>query len=240
MRIVLLALTILAGAAPAPDRTLETFLARLQRACASNDRGAVAALIDYPLTVFASGWNIPVKDRATFLQSYDAFFTEDVKDAIAAASIKQQMAPGAAFVPFGNVLRIKRIDGGFRIMAIVMPPPGQKLRAARSGTTRVSFPAHYDVTQYAGSLALGERELYVVRAKRNELLEVRLDGFAGRALVARVLDAESGKPLDARAREGSRVWVGRLPADGDYRIEVARTIRDGDPVLIYRLTVRLR
>ena len=239
MRIVLLALTILAGTA-APDRGLETFLARLQRACASNDRGAVAALVDYPLTVFASGWNIPVKDRATFLQSYEAFFTEDVKDAIAAASIRQQMAPGAAFLPFGNVLRIKRVDGGFRIMAIVMPPPGQKLRAARSGTTRVSFPAHYDVTQYAGSLAGGERELYVVRAKRNELLEVRLDGFAGRVVVAHVLDAVTGAPLDERAREGSRVWVGRVPADGDYRIEVARIIRQGEPVLIYRLTVRLR
>ena len=240
MRIVALALTMLVAATPATDLRLAAFLTRLQQACARNDREGLASLVEYPLTVFASGWNIPVKDRAMFLQSYDAFFTEDVRDAIAAASTTQQIAAGAAFLPFGKVLRIRPVDGGFRIVAIVMPPPGQKLRAARAGTTRVSFPAHYDVAQYAGSLAVGERESYVVRAKRNELLEVRLDGFAGRAVVARVFDAANGAPLDARAREGSRVWVGRVPADGDYRIEIARIIRQGDPVLIYRLTVRLR
>jgi hypothetical protein len=240
MRIVVLAMTMVVAAAPAADLSLAAFLTRVQQACARNDRQGLASLVEYPLTVFASGWNIPVKDRATFLQSYDAFFTEDVRDAIAAASTQQQIGAGAAFLAFGKVLRIRPVDGGFRIVAIVMPPPGQKLRAARSGTTRVSFPAHYDVTQYAGSLAVGEREWYVVRAKRNELLEVRLDGFAGRAAVARVLDASSGAPLDARAREGSRAWIGRVPVDGDYRIEVVRTIHKGDPVLIYRLTVRLR
>src|SRR5256885_4237353 len=161
MQLTALVLAAHLAAVPAPDASLVTFLVRVQRACASNDRGALAAMIEYPLTVFASGWNIPVKDRATFLQSYDAFFPEDVRDAIAAASTKQQIAAGAAFLPFGNVLRIRRVDGGFRIVAIVMPPPGQKLHAARSGATRVSFSAHYDVTQYPGSLSVGEREAYV-------------------------------------------------------------------------------
>jgi hypothetical protein len=226
--------------AAAPDSQLDAFLVQLQRASARDDRRAIAAMVEYPLTVFAGGWNIPVKDRATFLQSYDAFFTEDVKEAIAAASTKQRIVPSAAFLPFGKVLRIKPVAGTFRIVAIVMPPPGQRLRAARRDTLRVSFPAHQATAAYAGSLAAGEHESYMVKAKRNDLLEVRIEGIAGRAVVAHVLGAANGAPLDARARDGTRAWVGRVPAAGDYRIDVVRTIPDGDPVLIYRLTVSVR
>src|SRR5258706_4214599 len=209
MTVVVLALAGLFVAASPPDSRLEVFLANVQRACARGGRFALAALVQYPLTVFAGGWNIPVKDRATFLQSYDAFFTEDVKEAIAGASIRQRIEPTAAFIPFGKVLRIKPAGATYRIVAIVMPPAGQKLHAARRDTTRVSFSARQDTAQYAGSLAAGEHESYLVRAKRNELLEVRIEGIAGRAVVGRVLDAATGAPVDARAREGTSVWVGR-------------------------------
>src|SRR5438093_12286929 len=167
MPIAVLALAVLLTA-PTPDSHLDTFLANVQRACARGDRAALAGMVQYPLTVFAGGWNIPVKDRATFLQSYDAFFTEDVKEAIAAASTTLRVAPNAAFVPFGNVLRIKSVGGSFRIVAIVMPPAGHRVRAARRETVRVSFPARQDWTAYAGSLAAGQHEAYLVRAKRNE------------------------------------------------------------------------
>jgi hypothetical protein len=239
MTVVVLALAALFVAASPPDSRLEAFLANVQRACARGDRQALAAFVQYPLTVFAGGWNIPVKDRATFLQSYDAFFTEDVKEAIAGASTKVRIEPTAAFIPFGKVLRIKPAGASYRIVAIVMPPPGTRVRAARRETIRVSFPVRQDWTAYAGSLAAGEHESYLVRAKRNELLEVRIDGFAGRAIVAHVLD-EAGAALDTRARDGTRVWAGRVPAEGDYRIDVVRTTRDGDPALVYRLTVTLR
>lgn len=239
MRIVVLWLAAVLWAAPPADTRLEMFLAGVQRACTRGDRAALASMVQYPLTVFAGGWNIPVKDRAAFLQSYDAFFTEDVKEAIAGASTKVRIEPNVSFLPFGNVLRIKPAGGSFRIVAIVMPPPGQRLRAARRETIRVSFPPRQDWTAYAGSLAAGEHESYTVRAKRNEFLEIRIDGFAGRAIVAHLLD-EAGAALDARARDGTRVWAGRVPADGNYRIDVVRATRDGDPALVYRLTVTLR
>jgi hypothetical protein len=239
MPIAVLALTSALAAPAPPDSRLDAFLASVQRACASNDRRAMAALVQYPLTVFAGGWNIPVKDRAAFLQSYDAFFTVDVKEAIAGASTKVRIEPNVSFLPFGNVLRIKPIAGSFRIVAIVMPPPGKRVRAARRETIRVSFPARQDWTAYAGSLAAGEHESYTVRAKRNEFLEVRIDGFAGRAIVAHVLN-EAGAALDTRARQGTRVWAGRVPAEGDYRIDVERTTRGGDLALVYRVTITLR
>ena len=81
---------------------------------------------------------------------------------------------------------------------------------------RVSFPGGQDAAKFAGSLAAGEHESYLVRAKRNALFEVRIEGIAGRAVVGRVLDAATGTPVDARAR-GTRVWVGRVPVEGDYR-----------------------
>jgi len=239
MQVAVLAVASLLAAAAPPDARLDAFLANLQRACARGDRAALAGMVQYPLTVFAGGWNIPVKDRATFLQSYDAFFTEDVKEAITGASTRLRLDPNAAFLPFGNVLRIKPVGGSFRIVAIVMPPPGQRVRAARREAVRVSFPPRQDWTAYAGSLAAGEHEAYIVRAKRNEFLEVRIDGFTGRAIVARVLDA-AGSALDTRAREGTRLWAGRVPAEGDYRIDVMRTSRAGEPAIVYRLTVTLR
>jgi len=238
MAFAILMLPLLLLPAPADSR-LETFLAGVQRACTRGDRAALAAMVEYPLTVFAGGWNIPVKDRAAFLKSYDAFFTDDVKEAIAGASTRLRIEPNVSFLPFGNVLRIKPIAGSFRIVAIVMPPPGTRVRAARRETTRVSFPARQDWMAFAGSLAAGEHETYVVRARRNELLEVRIDGFAGRAIVAHVFDP-AGAALDARARDGTRVWAGRVPADGDYRIDVVRTTRDGEPALVYKLTVTRR
>jgi hypothetical protein len=85
MLIAVFLLGSLLTAAPPSNARLDAFLVELQRASARDDRRALAAMVEYPLTVFAGGWNIPLKDRATFLQSYDAFFTEDVKDAIAGA-----------------------------------------------------------------------------------------------------------------------------------------------------------
>ena len=41
-------------------------------------------------------------------------------------------------------------------------------------------------------------------------------------------------------REGARVWTGRIPATGDYLIEVVRTAPPGEAVLTYWLTISVR
>jgi hypothetical protein len=45
--------------------------------------------------------------------------------------------------------------------------------------------------------------------------------------------------VDARA-DGTRVWVGRVPVEGDYRLEVVRLATGGDSVLTYTLLVSVR
>jgi hypothetical protein len=79
-----------------------------------------------------------------------------------------------------------------------------------------------------------------VKASRNALLEVRVDRVQGRDIVARVFDAITKAPIDARGGEGTRVWSGRLPASGDYVIDVVRAAARRDAVLTYWLTVSLR
>jgi hypothetical protein len=225
----------------AGERPIDRFLADLQSAAARHDRAAVAGMVHYPLKVLASGWIIPVDDRATFVRSYDAFFTDEIKDLIADAAEKPQPArlPDVISLGHGNI-RLMRFDGRFKIIGITVPPPSGKVRGARRGTTVVSFRTGESSAAYTGSLAAGEHERYTVHVARNELLEVRIDRVRGRDIVARVFDAATNIPVDARGKEGTRVWTGRVPVAGDYLIDVVRGVPAGDPVLTYWLTVSLR
>ena len=132
-----------------------------------------------------------------------------------------------------------RINGRFRIIGIVPPPPSRKVRARR-GTTTVSFRTGKVSAGYTGTLASGEHESYIVKASRNDLLDVRVDRVQGRDVVARVLDAATRSPIDARARDGARVWTARVPATGDYLIDVIRDPAAREVVLTHQPTVSIR
>jgi hypothetical protein len=67
-----------------------------------------------------------------------------------------------------------------------------------------------------------------------------VDRVRGRDIVARVFDAATKTSVDARGQAGARVWTGRVPATGDYLIDVLRTAPAGEAVLTYWLTVSLR
>ena len=190
-------------------------LAALQAACDRNDRTAIAATVQYPIRVIVGGWIIPVVDRATFIRSFDAFFTDEIKDLIAEATTHRTVKP-AEVISLGNgALRAMRVNGRFRIIGIAPPAPSRKVRGARRATTVVSFRTGESSAAFTGTLAAGEHERYVVRASRNELLDVRVDRVRGRDIVARVFDATTKTALDARGQEGVRVWTGRIPATGD-------------------------
>jgi hypothetical protein len=93
--------------------------------------------------------------------------------------------------------------------------------------------------QRAGTLAGGERDTYVLSARKNQLLELRVTGVSGRDIVVRIASARSGAPIDERARDGVRTWIGRLPEDGDYRIEVVR-LAPGAIELPYVFVISMR
>jgi hypothetical protein len=224
----------------ADERSGANFLAALQAASDRNDRAAIAAMVEYPIRIVVSGWIIPVADRRTFITSFDAFFTEEIKDLVAEAATHRPVKP-ADVISLGNgALRAMRINGRFKIIGIAPPAPSRKVRAARRGTIVVSFRTGQSSAAFTGTLAAGEHQRYMVRASRNELLDVRVDRVSGRDIVARVFDAATRTAIDARAQEGTRVWTGRLPATGDYLIDVVRTVPPGEAVLTYWLTVSVR
>jgi hypothetical protein len=240
MLIVSLALGWALGTGAA-ERPLDRFLADLQDATVRNDRRAIAGMVHYPIKVLASGWIIPIDDRATFVRYFDAFFTDEIRDLIADAAER----PGTRAVPdvvkLGvDNIRIMRFDGRFRIIGITVPPSSGKVRGARRGTTVVSLAGGQGTASFSGTLARGEHESYRVHAARNDLIEVRVDRVRGRDIVARVLDAVTRTPLDTRGQDGARVWTGRVPATGDYLVDIVRATPTGDPVLTYMLTVSVR
>jgi hypothetical protein len=228
-------------AAGADAGSAERFLAALQAASDRDDRAAIAGMVQYPIKAFVSGWIIPIVDRKTFITSFDALFTDEIKDLIAAAAAGPHAVKPAEVISLGNgALRAMRVNGRFRIIGIAPPPPSRKVRGARRGTTTVTFRSGESSAAFTGTLAAGEHERYVVHASRNELLDVRIDRVRGHDIVARVLAAATQAAVDARGEAGARVWTGRLPATGDYLIDVLRTVPAGEAVLTYWLTINLR
>ena len=79
------------------------------------DRAAIAGMVQYPIRTFISGWIIPIVDRQTFITSFDAFFTEEIKDLVAEAAARPRVLKTNDVIVLGNgALRAMRINGRFR------------------------------------------------------------------------------------------------------------------------------
>jgi hypothetical protein len=249
-----------AAAGIADDRLVESFVADLQQAVAKDDRHAVAKMGQYPLTVLVGGMRLPVREAADLIEYYDTIFTADLKALIARASTGPGAAEagrgiavspdglalgdGAVIVqPVGQALQITFIRVPLGPIADAEPNVGEaparrpRDRSAPRQPRRIRAGTKQAPVQLSGTLRQGHTDVYLVSARQNHLLDVRIHGVRERAIVARVLDARSGAPLDARARDGVRVWTGRVPATGDYRIEVVCLTTGGADVLTYSMAV---
>ena len=224
---------------PAPPVSPQTAFGR---PAADPDRGDRVAIADgaMPVKAFVMA-GYPDRRSQDVHHVVRGLFTEEIKDLIAEAAARPRVVkPNDVIVLGHGALRAMRVDGRFKIIGISVPPVSKKVRGARRGTTVVSFRTGESSAAYTGTLADGEHEQYVVRASRNELLDVRVDRVRGRDIVARVFEAATRTAIAARAREGTRVWTGRLPATGDYLIDIVRTAPPGEAVLTYWLTVSVR
>src|SRR3954464_6511468 len=88
-------------AAGADAGSAERFLAALKAAADRDDRAAIAAMVQYPIRVPISGWIIPIVDRSTFVTSFEAFFTEEIKDLIAEAADTHRLVKPAEVISLG-------------------------------------------------------------------------------------------------------------------------------------------
>jgi len=235
-----------AAAQSAAGQTLSQFVATLQQAASQNDRRALAGMMRYPLSVTAAGLQIPVADANAFVSLYDSIMTPAMKGVIARARVPADskprpdviMPPGGGIV-FENAVTIAPVAPGFRITKLSVPlapasaTPGE--RVARRLTFRAGRP-----TQVSGSLLPGGKDVFEFHAVQGALLDVRLTGVPGRTVLLRIVDSGTGKPLDARADAGTRVWTGRVSASSDYSIQVVRQPESGQETLIYTLAVGVK
>lgn len=68
------------------------FFETLQKAVASNDKAAVAALVDYPFQARINGKAVRLRDAAHFIAEYDKIVTPKVKHAVASQTYETLFA----------------------------------------------------------------------------------------------------------------------------------------------------
>jgi hypothetical protein len=227
------------------------FLEQLRHAVDSADRRAVSSMVAYPLTVLASGFNIPVKDAASFVRMYESLFTPELRCAVFASEIPStgssqtrrsvtitpdglSMVEGAIWAPFK--------DGRYRIARIRVLPPAPSVEG-RKGIEHVTFeqPKGERSAAYAGWLVRQNVDAYVVAVRRGETIQARIDGFRGHDGSLRVSTNSPGagrptSPLPDVGRSASAI----ASADGEYLVEVAHLARYCDPPQRYKLTITIR
>ena len=234
-----------AQSSPADTTRLVTFLSQLQRASAADDRGGVAALLRYPITISIGGLRVPFSDAASVIARYDDIFNPTLRDAIANASVSQNVVVGA------NDIVIAEVDGQLRITGITVPHDTTSTASTGSaGTTpgserkpeprRVSIRVGPRPTQVAGLLARNTTDSWMLFLPKGTLASVRLERAPVGTAVIRVIHARTGMPLSARAAGDARFVSGRAPADADYRIDVQHTGNGEDAHIPYMLSVSFR
>src|SRR5262245_66696262 len=62
------------------DPAAESFLDRLHRSVENQDRPSVAELIQYPITILVSGFQVPVPNAAALIKLYEAVFHTELVD----------------------------------------------------------------------------------------------------------------------------------------------------------------
>lgn len=229
----------------------ERFLDDLQRAVARGDKPAVAAMFEYPATIITSGARVPVLDRRSLIRLYAVAFPPEMQGVIAMARVPQvgQPPPVYRVALDGEGLTIgsawiwaRRTGGRFRIVRMIVPSNWVVIGNAPAAPPprRVRLLAGQSSALLSGTLRPFEVQSYVVWAAKGQRLQVKLDGFAGREVVARIIDSKTGSPVDRRAADGARNWSATIEESADYRIDVLRLAPQTRPPPLYVLAVTLR
>jgi hypothetical protein len=227
------------------------FLEQLKRAVDSADRRAVAGMITYPLTVFASGFTIPVKDAVNFTRMYDSVFTPELRCAVVASALPSDgdqstrrsvtitpdalsLVDGAIWAPFN--------EGRYRITRIRVLPPAPSVEG-RKGVERVTFdpPKGERSATHAGWLVRQNVDAYVVTVRNGETIQARIEGFRGHDASLRISPRSPGAARPSPPiQDVGRSSAATATADSEYLVEIAHLARYCDPPQRYKLTLTIR
>jgi hypothetical protein len=95
------------------------FLARLKEAVAADDHPTVAAMVNYPLTVYSSGGRpFTYRDAAALSANYGRVFTPEVKAAVAAAKADDLFARDQGVMIGNGEIWMNEIHGSMKIITV--------------------------------------------------------------------------------------------------------------------------
>jgi hypothetical protein len=223
------AMTITASADSAADR----FATELRRAVAADDRRAVAAVVEYPMVIGASGQTLRVTSAAAFEKMFDGIFTTTLRCALEHPAVTS----GEAISLADGMISARKTRGSYRITRISSaagrlrnPSAAPQRIALRAGASRMR------VAQLAGRLSDGQSDTWIATLLKGAVVEARIEGFAGNAATLRVV-APGAAPA---APSPGRIARFTAQVNGDYAIKVVRLASACAPELTYRLTVNVR
>jgi hypothetical protein len=215
----------------------ETFRQRLLDALARNDRNAVARMVRYRLVVDAGGLMVPVVDATTLVRMWDVVFPPEVRCMVEQSTIA--VDAGGASLGDGR-MRIDRGADGLKITRLVLPPGYGSGLAGKP--RQVLFRWGKGLATYRGRLSADNVDVYLVQARAGDVLNAQLERVSVEQASVRVVQQAGNRALSAAGPAGGearRLWAGRVPENGEYRVEVVRRGAYCDPPVTYQLRVRL-
>jgi hypothetical protein len=217
------------------------FVNRLAQAMSRRDRAAVADMVRYPLSASVSGIGVPVTSRAQLMNLYDSLFTAELRCLVEEDAAKGTGAirTGGGGITFaGGNMRADMTDGALKITRLSAPPAGSAGAPAQPPPRRVTM--RRGDAQYAGRLYGDGVDAYIVSARRGDVLQARIEQFAGRNATVRVVDQKTGKSLDRPGAAAPRFTSVAIQEPGEYRVEVVRLAPYCLPSFTYLLTVTIK
>jgi hypothetical protein len=223
-----------------PEGKAVAFTQRLLSAMSRRDVDTLAGMFRFPVTVHTGSVALPIASSAVLAKSYDTVFTPELGCALerstqgaggrgADDSIRKEgdglsVGRGAVHLqPSGDSFAITRID----------EPAGASPAAPRSQPRHVDVPSGQ--VQFAGTLAVGGVDRYVVSVRQGDVLQARVERFQGRAIGVRIVDVKSGRAF-SNGTEAARVVSATAGHTGDIAVDVTR-LTFCEPSASYLLTL---
>jgi hypothetical protein len=228
---------------------VERFRSRLLDAFARGDRRAVAGMVRYRLVVDAGGLIVPVMSRTDLVRMWDIVFPPEVRCMIEQSATPRAGQPAPKYAirvdagggSFGDGrVRIDRGSDGLKITRLILP---SGYGSGLAGKPRqVLFRWGKGTAAYRGRLSADNVDVYLVQARAGDLLNAQLERVRPEHASIRLVQQPGKRVLAAAGPTGSdarRLWAGRVPETGEYRVEVVRLGAYCDPAVNYQLKVSL-
>src|SRR5262245_9385455 len=229
------------------EKEAETFRQNLVDALAKSDRRSVARMVRYRLVVDAGGMMVPIVDQATLLKLWDVAFPPEVRCLIEQSAVPRagQAPPkyvsrvdaGGMLIGDGRI-RVERGVDGLKITRITLPPGYGSGLAGKP--RQVLFRWGKGQNAYAGRLSADNVDVYLVNARKDELLNAQLQRVRVEQASVRVVQQSGNRTLASTgpgASNAQRGWAGPVPETGEYRVEVVRRGAYCDPAVNYQLKI---